>query len=126
MVLRFFYINHLSERVARVRNTVIPTTSWNAVSKGPTVIAGSKPSRLESRGVVVPTNAEILIEINIEIPTTSPNIALPNQKAPMNPIMSPQIEPIIKLIWSERFTGSAHLLKVMPPVASARTVIAEA
>lgn len=40
--------------MARERKMVTPSTSWKAVSKGPAVSAGSKPSRFESIGMMVP------------------------------------------------------------------------
>lgn len=64
----------MSKTEAIVRKIEIPTTSWNAVSKGPEVSAGSKPSDFEMIGTIVPTNPAIFIDVNIEIATTIPNV----------------------------------------------------
>src|SRR5713226_4227207 len=53
--------------VASDRKMVTPRTSWKAVSKGPAVSAGSKPSRLDTMGIAVPANPERFTETNMEM-----------------------------------------------------------
>src|SRR5437667_1627827 len=93
------YVSQCSSAVASDRKIVTPRTSWNAVSKGPAVSAGSKPSLLESIGIVVPAAPERFTDTNIETATTSPN-AGDCHRIPIRPTVRRHTLPRILDAWN--------------------------
>src|SRR5215475_3851556 len=109
-------------RVASDRKIVMPSTSCNAVSKGPAVIAGSNPSRLESIGIIVPAKPDRFTEANIERATTSAKAA-ECQNHPTKPTTSAHTPPRMLEVCTCRRSGSHQRLSCTCPVASPRTTI---
>src|SRR6266849_266290 len=84
---------------------VTPRTSWKAVSKGPAVSAGSKPSRLDTRGIAVPANPEMVTETNMEMATTRAK-ADECHRSPIRPTPTAHTAPMIIDVWICRQSGS--------------------